>query len=127
MPKNHPLAYKKQIDIVELSNEKFVAFSPNVTIAGFNSITMQCMENGFYPNIVAYVNIVTSLFTLVESYVGIALLPESTKRIALDNLVFIPAINEKSWVDFAIIWKRNYNNLCLNKFINCVKKVLDSE
>lgn len=123
MHKNHHLAEKEQISILELSNEKFVAFSPDVTIAGFNSITMQCMEHSFYPNIVAYVNVVTSLFMLITSYGGVALLPESAKLIAPEDIVFIPTINEKSWVDTAFVWNKINNNLCLNKFINCIKKL----
>lgn len=74
IPNNHHLAQKKQVNLVDLKNEKFIFFPETFSL--FTDITSACESVGFQPEIIFQSADLHTINGLVEAGLGVAILPE---------------------------------------------------
>lgn len=113
----------KTIPIKALAREPFVIQNRHESPQGFDKTLQICIDNGFSPNIVSTPNSVQTILLLVESKMGIALLPGSLKAYAGPNLSFISVDLQKDYRDNEIVaaWKETNSNASLGHIIDIIK------
>jgi LysR family transcriptional regulator, transcription activator of glutamate synthase operon len=103
LPKKHPLANRKRIDLKELVDEKFIFLDENTLL--YDYLNDLCRKSGFHPHIIQTAHRPENIIDLVSKDFGISLLyrrqsdyvnnpntvaiditPESTSLIALTKL-----------------------------------------
>jgi DNA-binding transcriptional LysR family regulator len=104
MPAEHPLAGAARVRLSALSNESFVMFPRQVSPVYFDSLIAACRENGFSPRILHHVRSVASQVAFVACGQGIALVPESLRSLAPENVVFRPLKENVNVVTIAVAW-----------------------
>ncbi|MCL6600473.1 MAG: LysR family transcriptional regulator [Alicyclobacillus macrosporangiidus] len=123
--RQHPLASRQHLRISELKDEKFIIHNRQDSPVGFFDFTLQlCAKNGFTPNIVSQPRFVDTVLVLVESDIGIALLPKSLEQhYSTPNLKFIPLADcEEHSLDLVMVWKNDNQNPSLPIFLNVFRE-----
>lgn len=122
LPKEHPLAAQPRIRLNTLAQEHLVMSSRQVSPVYFDLLVNVCRTHGFAPRILHEVRSVASQIAYVSCGQGVALVPESMRKLAPANVVVRPlkepimivtaaaAWNAKRHhpiVDEAVTWMRN--------------------
>jgi len=112
----------KTIPIRNLSEEAFIVQNRHESPQGFDKTLQICIDNGFSPRIVNTPNSVQTILLLVESKMGIALLPGSLKEYAGPNLSFISIDLQKGHHDNEIVaaWKESNQNSSLQHMLDII-------
>lgn len=88
LPKGHSLTKQDSLKIRDLGNEFFVMYAQGAA-AGLRSAAMlACQHAGFVPRIVQQVTQVQTLLALVESGLGVALVPSVARYYVSDRIVY---------------------------------------
>jgi DNA-binding transcriptional LysR family regulator len=112
----------RSIPLRELADQPFVVQNRHESPQGFDKTLQICSDNGFSPTIVNSPNSVQTVLVLVESKVGIAILPGSLEEYAGKNLSFIPIEMDKIHNDNEIVaaWKMTNDNPSLQHLISII-------
>jgi DNA-binding transcriptional LysR family regulator len=102
--KNHRYHQQKSISIASLEAEKFVMSSRQVSPVYFDMMISACRKYGFTPKIFYEVQSIASQMAYVGCGQGVALVPESIKKIANPNVLIKPLSEKMSIVSSAIVW-----------------------
>lgn len=90
MPKGHPLARGKAVTMEALSREPLIAYA-HTKVPGLHAMVMLAFQQaGLSPRPVQEATQVQTVLCLVESGLGVALVPSVSARYASRNLVFRP-------------------------------------
>ena len=116
LPLAHPYANNDILDMRDLKNEKFIAMARSISCSGFESIIQKSLAAGFEAQIVAQVDLLPTLMTMVACGQGISILhrdmlPRSNGRIA-----FVP-LRSVSYFRRWLMWDINNDNPCLQPLI----------
>lgn len=128
--KGHPLAEtwaQQKMPLGALEGEAFILQNRHESPQGFDKTLQLCMLSGFSPRIVATPNLVQTALLLVESEIGVAILPSSLKDYAGPELVFIPLALAPEHAQYAIVaaWKAGNVNPVLDQFKQLIKEESD--
>ncbi len=77
--RNNPKANIKNLSLSMLSDENFIAISPEESPNGYDLLISQCNAVGFMPKIVRTLNSLESLLLCVEAGMGITMLDQNTR------------------------------------------------
>lgn len=113
----HPLAHRDRISISELAKERFIVLNKEESPQGYNQTLLICANNGFFPNICREPRLLHTVLLLVESGMGIAILPKSLRLHSSPSLRFIDIDGEKNEYDLVVAWKKNNGNPSIQLFI----------
>ena len=72
LPLDHPYANNDILDMRDLKNEKFIAMARSISCSGFESIIQKSLAAGFEAQIVAQVDLLPTLMTMVACGQGIS-------------------------------------------------------
>lgn len=75
LPENNPMAQKMNLRLADLRDEPFIMPSPLDDSATYMSMMRACEHAGFVPNIVQEASQAQTIVALVESGLGVALVP----------------------------------------------------
>ena len=106
----HPLASKTSINISDLGQERFIVLNRHVSPQGFNKTLLICANGGFSPNIVSEPKLLHTALLLVDSGMGIAILPKSLRAFSSPSLRFIDIEGEKTEDELVVAWKKKNQN-----------------
>lgn len=107
---DHPLADEKKINPARLYDTPFITFSPEADYITHSQTLQLCGKYGFTPQKTIFCRDVASILYLVESGLGLAILPGSIPAIAGHNLSIIEIEPHPTPVDIIVVWKKNYSN-----------------
>ena len=82
LPENHPKARKVNLRLADLADEPFIMPSPLDGSATYMSMMHACAHAGFVPNIVQEASQAQTIVALVESGLGVALVPNLWQHLA---------------------------------------------
>ena len=82
LPATHPKAEKSRLQLADLRDEPFIMPSPLDGSASYMSMMHACAHAGFVPNIVQEASQAQTILALVESGLGIALVPNVWQHLA---------------------------------------------
>ena len=122
LPYDHPLADLKKISVQALAQEPFVTF-PKSTAPALHKAVMDCCEKyNFVPEIKVEAHLQQTIVNLVAKGLGVALVPNSMRRMQLEGARFI-SLEESNFIEQSIYWRENNTNPCLKHFIQCFKPI----
>ena len=88
LPKGHFLSLRDTVRVADLAGEAFLMYAEGVA-ASLRSLSMEaCQRAGFVPRITQEATQVQTLLALVESGLGIALVPSVMRRYASDVIAY---------------------------------------
>jgi len=90
LPRGHALAGKGPLRLSNLANETFVMYGANAAAGLHSAAMLACQEAGFVPKVSQQAVQVQTLLALVESGLGVALVPSVMQRYASDRIVYRP-------------------------------------
>ena len=116
LPLDHPLADREVLDMRELKNEKFIAMSRSISCSGFESIIHKSLVAGFEAQIMAQVELLPTLMTLVACGQGISILHRDMLARSNGRIAFVP-LRSISYFRRFLMWDINNDNPCLKPLI----------
>ncbi|MBY0273318.1 MAG: LysR family transcriptional regulator [Alphaproteobacteria bacterium] len=106
LPKDHPLSNQKAISITELAGESFILFNRVETKCFFDVIVRFCQEEGkFDPSITHEPNLLQTLFLLIESGLGVSLVPACVRHLNIPNIQFVDLKEETPIIPLMISYQ----------------------
>ncbi|MGY3793100.1 LysR family transcriptional regulator [uncultured Aquimarina sp.] len=115
LPKNHFLNQENFTSVAQVSKEHFVLFSSDYSSIYYDKIMSICEDQGFTP-IVSHKSVhAQTIFKLVESGLGVAIVPTSLQY-GFDlkvKFLEIPRISQRA--ELSVIWKEDNRNPALAK------------
>lgn len=92
LPTHHPLAKRRQIDLRRLSDEPFILFPRSVSPHYHDQIVATCVDAGFSPKIRHEARLFSTVVTMVEFEMGVALVPQALANMQTQRAVFKPLV-----------------------------------
>jgi len=110
-PASHPLNERAEVAVAELREEPFVSL-PHAERGGLSyRVAELCMRNGFFPRAARATSRKTSLPSLGEAGLGVALVPVSMRSIAPAGVRFISLKGADSSTAVALLYRRGASAL----------------
>jgi len=128
MHKNHPLSSHKKIRLSDLATEPFIIHNRHDSPVGsYEYIVHLCEQSGFTPRIVSQPRFVDTVPILVESEIGISILPRSFEAISSPSLRFIKMDGVKdNDCELVIAWKKDNLNPAIPSFLSVLTSCVPS-
>jgi len=115
VPKDHFLTKSTFKNINQVAKEHFVLFSSGYSSVYYNKIVSICEDKGFIP-IVSHKSVhAQTIFKLVESKLGVAIVPTSLQYGFDLNIKFLEIPNIPQRAELSVIWKADNRNPTLEK------------
>jgi DNA-binding transcriptional LysR family regulator len=122
VPVTHRLAKKRSIRIGELADDTFVLNDRKHSPVVFDKVITLCAQAEITPRIGATATVGSGVITLVEAGEGVAILPEGSRSLGTDALVFIPLTDSGASVDLVIAWSVQHSNPAVQSFVELIRK-----
>ncbi len=116
LPRDHPRADVKRLDLKDLANDPFIISARDVSPAVYDKVTELCAEAGFVPNIASTSSVWSSVILMVQSGEGVALLPLNHQQSLTKDLVFVPLKSKDATVALCICWSARRDRQLLRSF-----------
>jgi DNA-binding transcriptional LysR family regulator len=122
LPHGHPLANEKQIRLLQLQNEQFVAYGRRWAPGFYDAVIQMCTREGFSPEIVQETGEMYTAVALVAAGAGIAILPRSVVLAQSRNVLMKPLPSSTGLSEIAIAVRRFNNSSLIESFIQAAEK-----
>ncbi|WP_269113049.1 LysR family transcriptional regulator [Burkholderia cepacia] len=110
-PSAHPLSQRTEVSVTELREEPFVSL-PHGERGGLSyRVAELCMRNGFFPRAARAISRKTTLLSLVDAGLGVALVPGSMRSIAPGGVRFVPLAAADCSTAVALLYRRGVSPL----------------
>lgn len=118
----HPLTRLGRAPLLEeVAREPVVNYSPMLARYLHDLVVRAFIERDLTPRFVQFVTQVTSAIAVVSSGLGVALVPESSRYLALPGVCFSPIADaEPGTVRTVAVWRRDNDNPALARFLGLV-------
>ena len=122
LPVTHVLARRKSIAIRELAEDSFVLNDRRQSPVVFDKVLSLCAQAEFTPRLGASATVGSGVLTLVEAGEGVAILPQGSRSLGSEAIVFIPLTDPGASVDLVIAWSAQYDNPAVRSFLDLMRK-----
>jgi DNA-binding transcriptional LysR family regulator len=124
LPEKHPLAKEKVVKLKSLAGEPFVQFHRRGAPGLFDEVIACCRRAGFSPRIVSEPNFMATVMTLVESGLGVSLIPRCVR--SLNRIqVAVRAIAPKSaQIPLCVVWRKSEQNPAVGAFLDALRAAI---
>ncbi|HEY3990773.1 MAG TPA: LysR family transcriptional regulator [Acidobacteriaceae bacterium] len=120
--RSHSLARRRHIFLRELADELFILNDRSHSPATFDKVITLCAEAGFSPRIGSTATVASGVIALVEAGEGVAILPEGSRYLGRDQVVFVPLLDSSAFIDLVIAWSPQYESPVLGSFLELARK-----
>jgi DNA-binding transcriptional LysR family regulator len=121
LPKKHPLAGRKSLDITELAQEPFIANTRSTEPVVRDAFISMCRSAGFSPKITQEAGAVQTVLGLVASGLGACLLPEYIKNIRRPDVQYIPLAGSPPVVKLGVAWRSDNSSALVKSFVKVIE------
>ncbi|MDB5931321.1 MAG: LysR family transcriptional regulator [Polaromonas sp.] len=90
LPRGSPLAEKWPLRLSDMATESFIMYSPNHAAGLHSAALLACQHAGFIPKVSQQAIQVQTVLALVESGLGVALVPSIMQRYNSDRIIYRP-------------------------------------
>ncbi len=90
LPQEHPLALQSSVHLPDLADEPFVAYPSGHRSVLHDTMVSVCQAAGFRPQVAVQAAETSTLVVFVAAGLGVALVPESVRRLGVPGAVFRP-------------------------------------
>ena len=123
----HQLAKQSAVSSKACADEPFVFFSRARDVAVWEKAMTLCEKAGFKPRVVQEANGVIAIVGLVASGIGISILPESVKSVALEGVVYRRLRDPDAVVPLMLAFRESENPVAVSHFLAHVRKAVVSQ
>ncbi|KFK92608.1 MULTISPECIES: LysR family transcriptional regulator [unclassified Serratia (in: enterobacteria)] len=121
LPQQHPLASKPSLNLRELRDDRFIAFSRQVSPYYYDRIQSLCFTAGIDPDIRCEARHWLSVISLVAQGFGSALVPASLRGSAMAGVSFVALAEAGLLSEAYCIWQTDDQRPLLAAFIAAVR------
>jgi len=124
MPSNHPLARKAAISLFQFANEPFV-LPPQAIVPVYHDLVLKaCREAGFLPNVPHEADHLHFVLGMVAAGSGVAVVPESARRMKQFRLAFVTLRPAPSDFEVAVAWRGDDTSERVTQFLTIARGVI---
>lgn len=123
LPADYSIAEGTAITLDMLADERFVSYPGSSSVA--RAALGASRAAGFVPNVVQEAKETSTLLSLVAARVGIALVPEAARAVALEGMLFREIVDAPT-VDMAIAWRRDDGSPLVANFVEFLRPLGDT-
>jgi DNA-binding transcriptional LysR family regulator len=116
LPAGHRLAAEDSVTIGELRAEDFIVFPAGSQSVVNDAVIRACTAAGFHPHVAHESAKTSTQLSLVAAGLGVAVLPESVRGIALDGVLYRRLLGADE-VDLALAWRHNDSSALVGSFL----------
>lgn len=117
LPGTHALAAKGSVALGALASETFIFFTQQRSPLFYETINAMCRAAGFTPRVEQHATQIHTMLGLVAAGLGIAIVPEVARNLALPNVTFCAIEDDARTVDVALGWRIEDTNPALAAFV----------
>jgi len=121
LPAAHSLAKQKVIRLKSLAGEPFVQFHRKGAPALFDEVLATCRRAGFSPRIVNEPNFMATVMTLVESGLGVSVVPRCVRSLNRPLVVIRPIAPKSARIPLYVAWRKSSQNPALGAFLDILR------
>jgi DNA-binding transcriptional LysR family regulator len=118
VPKNHPVRQSDFVSMNQFKEESFVLFSSDYSNFYYDQIIGICRDAGFSPKIQHKSVHALTIFKLVESGLGVAIVPTSIQEGYEINVRFMEIPHISQFTELLVIWKTENRNPVLKQVLD---------
>jgi DNA-binding transcriptional LysR family regulator len=122
LPERHPFAAKRAIALSELKGQPMIMYPRSIQPSLYDNILKCCEMAGFKPKISQEARTKHTTTALVAAGLGVAIVPDSSKLLHRDGVVYLPITDSLPTVKIAMIWRASNDSPVLKRFLDNVKK-----
>lgn len=123
LPRQHPLAARKTVTILECSDHPLVGYAPILGASGYSNEVIDAIRKaGRRPNIVQQVGHTLSVATLVAGGVGIGIVPSWLRHVAVDGVVYRPVADLPESIELVAAWPTDSTSPVVEAFIAVTRR-----
>ena len=118
LPEGHPLLAKTKLKLSDLAKEPFVMYSAQA-VPGLHAMALlACQQAGFVPKVQQEAVQVQTVVSLVESGLGVALVPSVATRHAMPRVVFrkVHGPGANTEIGIALLWRPDTETPAARRF-----------
>ena len=120
--KNNPFSKKKNISISDIKNENFILFPKSKGAVGlYDKIIEFCKKANFEPNVIQEAYELEVILGLVSGGMGIALIPENSGKLYLNNIIFKKFKENSPISEIYLLIRTNEEDSIVKNFFNLNK------
>lgn len=119
VPNSHALASRASVTVRDLEGEALIAAPGDVASTLREAILSFCHAGGFEPDIRMEAQLQQTIVSLVAEGIGIALVPESMRKIAMAGVTFCD-LEDAPAVEHVLIWRKENLNPALRLLLAAV-------
>lgn len=90
VPSHHPVANRKTVKLSELGEETLVTLAHSDSPGFAGEVMALCRRDGFHPKALQESSHALITLPLIAAGLGIAIVPQASRRIAIDHVRFVP-------------------------------------
>jgi DNA-binding transcriptional LysR family regulator len=111
IPRDHPLAAKRRLTIAGLDKQPFIMYSPTHWRPFYELLAGMFRSAAIAPEYVQFIGSTHSIVALVNTGMGIALVPKAAAKLQFDNVLFRP-INLGAGIqaELHLVWRKDNEN-----------------
>jgi DNA-binding transcriptional LysR family regulator len=121
LPATHRVAKEKTIRLKTLAGEPFVQFHRQGAPGLFDEVIGCCRRAGFSPRIVNEPNFMATVMTLVESGLGVSLIPHCVRTLNRPHIVIRPITPKSEPILLCAAWLKSAQNPALAAFLDVLR------
>lgn len=121
LPASHPLAALDAVPVERLEGEPMIQHHPSSGAELRIQVEELCARHGFAPNVVQAVPQILLTIRLVATGLGLALVPQSTRWLAVDGVVYRPLATDDTRYELALAYRRNDMSPPVRAFIDAAR------
>lgn len=121
LPAAHRLVKEKIIRVKSLAGEAFVQFHRQGAPGLFDEVIGCCCRAGFSPRIINEPNFMATVMTLVESGLGVSLIPHCVRTLNRPRVVIRPITPKSGPIPLCAVWLKSSQNPALAAFLDILK------
>ena len=122
LPDHHPLAGKSEIRLSDLTDDSLIMFNREYQPDLFDSIIKKFTDAGVKPRMIQETNRRLTAIALVAAGMGVSPVPESTKRLGREGVVYLPIADPLPAIEVIAVWPENRSSRALESFVQVLEE-----
>jgi DNA-binding transcriptional LysR family regulator len=117
LPKGHPAAAFKKIDLAVLRDDPFLLFPREIAPTVYDTVVDACRKAGFEPVISQLAPHFSTIVNLVSADLGVSIVPASMMQLRVAGMVYRPIAGQPPTTRLALAYRRGETSPVVRNFV----------